>query len=323
MIIFNNLEEIDNIGKTALAMGNFDGLHLGHRRLLELASDGAKEKGLKSAVFTFSNHPKSVIEGVSIIKNIMRTGDKAEAIAAMGIDYLFSIPFDKSIQFMQPLEFANKLLVQKFNAAHVYCGFNHHFGFRAGGDAEALVRFGKDLGFEVSVLRPEKVEDAVVSSSLIRRYISEGMMEECAMLLGRNYSVGGEVVVGNRIGRKLGFPTLNILMDDDMVLPPHGVYITNCYLGDHIYAGVTNVGVRPTVGDDKKSIETHVFDFNEELYGSIIKIEFLKKTRDEKKFASLDELAAQIDDDCRQAREYHSNGQNKYKPKSFNTISMT
>jgi riboflavin kinase/FMN adenylyltransferase len=305
MIIFNNLDEIGNIEKTALAMGNFDGLHVGHRRLIMMASEGAAEQGLKSAVFTFSNHPRSVIAGMGAIKNIMRPSEKAEAIEAMGIDYLFSIPFGTQIQQMPPADVIRELLLGKFNAAHVYCGFNYHFGFCAEGDAATLRESGRKLGFGVSVLEAERVGGIVASSSAIRTYISEGRMEDCAKLLGRNYSVGGEVVVGNRLGRKLGFPTVNIMMDEDMIVPPHGVYVTNCYLDGHVYAGVTNVGVRPTVGDGKKSIETHMFDFDRELYGSMIKVEFLKKTRDEKKFASLEELSAQIGEDCREAREYH------------------
>ena len=149
------------------------------------------------------------------------------------------------------------------------------------------------------------IDGEVVSSTLIRSLIRSGDVDECAKYLGRNYDIGGEVVVGNRLGKKLGFPTSNIMIDETMVTPPNGVYITYCIYNGIKYPSVTNVGVKPTVGTYKKNMETHIFNFNKELYGKHIKIEFLKMTRDEVKFDSVDELSAQIARDCRQAKEYH------------------
>jgi riboflavin kinase/FMN adenylyltransferase len=306
MITFNDLESINDIGGTAVAMGNFDGMHLGHLELIRATVARAAEKRLKSAVFTFSEHPRNAIEGPGTIKNIMYPGEKAEAIERLGVDYLFSVPFSHDIQHMAPRDFVQRLLLGRFRAAEASCGFNYRFGFRAEGSTKTLVELGDEMGFSVSVLEALEVKGRVVSSSLIRQLIAEGDMEECAVCLGRRYSVGGEVVVGNRIGRSIGFPTVNILMDDEMAAPSHGVYVTNCHLGGHTFAGVTNVGVRPTIGDEKKSIETHLFDFCSDLYGKTIRVEFLKKLRDERRFPGMGELAAQIRRDSRAAAEYHA-----------------
>jgi riboflavin kinase/FMN adenylyltransferase len=306
MITFNDLESIGGIGGTAVAMGNFDGMHLGHVELIRSTVARAALKGLKSAVFTFSEHPRNVIEGPGTIKNIMYPAEKAAAIEGLGVDYLFSAPFSREIQRMAPRDFVRGLLLGRFRAAEASCGFNYRFGFRAEGDAETLAKFGGEMGFSVNVLGALSVGGRVVSSSLIRQLIAGGDMEGCAVCLGRPYSVGGEVVVGNRIGRSIGFPTVNILMDEEMAAPSHGVYVTNCHLGGHTFAGVTNVGVRPTIGDEKKSIETHLFDFSSDLYGKTIRVEFLKKLRDERRFPGMGELAAQIRRDSTAAAEYHA-----------------
>ena len=154
-------------------------------------------------------------------------------------------------------------------------------------------------------MKAVSLDGDVVSSTLIRNMIMAGEMEECARYLGRNYDIGGEVVVGNRLGRSIGFPTSNIMIDESMVTPPNGVYITYCTYNGVKYPSVTNVGIKPTVGTFKKNMETHIFNFDKELYGKMIKIEFIKKTRDEVKFAGIDELSAQIAKDCLEAKTYH------------------
>jgi len=306
MIVFKSLDEVNIKEKTAVAMGNFDGMHIGHQALVRMMVQGAARGGLKSAVFTFTNNPKKVLYKDSAIKSILSLDDKAGFIEAQGVDYLLSVTFDDNTRYLAPKEYIQKFLLEGLNMEAAYCGFDYRFGKCAEGDAAMLMAIGGTLGFNVLVLEPCTVDGKVVSSSLIREYISAGDMERCRAFLGRNYKTSGEVVAGNRLGRTIGFPTLNILIDEDMLTPADGVYVTVCQIGDSRHCSITNVGIRPTVGDGKKSIETHLFDVDGDLYGRRISVEFLKMIRKECRFDTLDALAFQIRRDCEIARGYHS-----------------
>ena len=305
MKIFNSLDEIKGIEPTVIALGNFDGVHVGHQTLIRAAVEKAREKGLASAVFTFSNHPKSLIPGAKPVKNIVYSEEKEALIEKLGVDFLVNIPFTEEIMRMSPEAFVKTFLADKMNAKEVFCGFNYHFGFKGEGDTRSLRILGAKFGYHVNEMKAVSLDGDVVSSTLIRNMIMAGEMEECARYLGRNYDIDGEVVVGNRLGRSIGFPTSNIMIDESMVTPPNGVYITYCIYNGVKYPSVTNVGIKPTVGTFKKNMETHIFNFDKELYGKMIKIEFIKKTRDEVKFAGIDELSAQIAKDCLEAKTYH------------------
>lgn len=305
MRVFNSLDEINNIKETVVALGNFDGVHKGHQELIRRTVKSAKMAGLKSAVFTFTNHPKNVLAGRPVIKNILYLEDKTQIIKSLGVDYLFSIEFDELIQHMSTEEFIQKILVKSFNMREAYCGFNYHFGFKAEGSPETLMKTGIRDGFGIHVLEPFKIDGNLVSSSFIRNLIAEGKVDECMKYMGRHYTIAGEVVVGNRIGRTIGFPTSNILIDNAMVTPAHGVYVTYCNYNGTRFKGVTNVGIKPTIGDNKKNIETHIFNFSKDLYGKEIRVEFLNKIRPEMKFENVNELALQIKNDCFIAKQYH------------------
>lgn len=288
-----------------MALGNFDGVHKGHQELISKAVKTAKKHGIKSAVFTFSNHPRNTIAGKKPVENIIYNEEKAELIEALGVDYLFDIPFTEDIQTMDAIDFVEKLIVDKFQAEETFCGFNYKFGYKAGGNVKVLRACAKEMGFTANVVNPVTVEGEVVSSTLIRGLVKSGEVDECFKYLGRNYSIGGEVVVGNRLGRTLGFPTSNIMIDENMITPPNGVYVTNAIYNGVTYPSVTNVGVKPTIGQYKKNMETHIFNFNKELYGKHIRIEFLKMTREEVKFSNVEELSAQIARDCQEAKAFH------------------
>ncbi len=305
MKIFNSLEEIKDIEPTVIALGNFDGIHLGHQAIIKKAIYDAKGEGYKSAVFTFANHPRNLLKNREPVKNILYVEDKCKIIESLGIDYLFNIPFDEDIMKMPPIDFIDKILIGKFNMREVLCGFNYHFGYKAQGDVELLVKESVKKGFGVHVTQPFTVDDQIVSSSLIREKIAQGDMIACAKLLGRNYAIEGEVVVGNRLGKKIGFPTSNINIDKTMVSPPNGVYITKCTYNGIAYPSITNVGNKPTIGKYNKNVETHIFNFDKELYGKMIRVEFLEKLRDEKKFDSVEELSKEIMANCITARAYH------------------
>ena len=305
MIIFDDLEKISEVPETAIALGNFDGVHLGHQKLIGEAVRKAKEKGIKSAVFTFSNHPRDLVPGTEKVKNILYSTEKAEVIESLGIDYLFSIPFTKEIMAMSPESFIQELLCDKFNAKVVVCGFNYNFGYKAQGTPEILQEIGKKKGFEMVMIPPCKVDGNVVSSTLIREFIADGKMEDVKKYMGRNYIVSGEVVVGNRLGRRIGFPTSNLVIEENMVTPPNGVYVTLCEYNDKVFPGITNVGVKPTIGNYNKNIETHIFNFDQEIYGKKIKVEFIKKMREEIKFDNVEALSRQIKSDCLDAEAFH------------------
>ena len=305
MKIFETLDDIMNIEPSAVALGNFDGVHLGHQELIKKTVERAKADGLKASVFSFSTHPKNLLPHEKKVKNILYKDEKAKIIESLGVDYLFNIPFTKEIMSMPPETFVQDLLLDKFNMKAAFCGFNHHFGFKAQGNPDVLREIGKEKGFDVTEMPPYKIKGDIVSSSLIRTLVASGQVEKCKTYMGRHYAIGGEVVVGNRLGRKLGFPTSNLVIDQDMVTPPNGVYITYCTYNGVRYPSVTNVGNKPTIGSYNKNVETHIFNFDKQLYGKHITVEFLKKTRDEVKFDSVRDLSEQIVRDCREAKAFH------------------
>ncbi len=313
MKIFNLLEEIDDqIPETVVALGNFDGVHKGHQEIISRTVKSAEAAGCKSAVFTFSNHPKNLMGSGTAVKNILYPEEKAAIIQQLGVDYMFNIPFDQSILTMDPVDFIDRLLLEKFHMKQAYCGFNYHFGYKAKGDAELLMKEGMKKGFGIHIQEPFKINGNLVSSTLIRGLIQEGKVDQCAKYMGRLYSIGGEVVVGNKLGRTIGFPTSNIMIDDTMVTPPNGVYVTYCTYNGVRYPSITNVGVKPTIGNYRKNVETHIFNFDKELYGKQIHVEFLEKTRDERKFENVEALSKQITDDCITARSYHRQNAGNY-----------
>lgn len=303
MVIFRNLEEIRNIEKTAVALGSFDGIHKGHQVLISRAVETAAAKGIRSAVFTFSDHPRNIIAGENVVRNIIYEDEKIEILEKMGVDYLFSISFEEIMKY-SPQEFVDKLLVDKFLIDTAVCGFNFTFGYKAAGTADILKEMAKGR-FNVSVVDPVMVEDQVVSSTLIREKIMAGDVEAVPKLLGRAFTIRGIVIHGNEIGRTIGFPTCNIVVDETMASLPNGVYMTYCYVKGVKHCSITNVGNKPTVGSHAKNIETNIFDFDEDIYGERITVEFIRKIRDEKKFESLDALTAQIHSDSVLVKSYH------------------
>ncbi len=307
MKVFNSLKEIHNIEPTVVALGNFDGIHKGHQEIISRTVKEAESAGLRSGVFTFSNHTSSVLENVPPVKNILYPDQKISILEEMGVDYMFNIPFTKEMLTMTPERFIDEILIDKFNIKEAYCGFNYTFGYKASGTPEVLMHEGLKRGLGIHVQEPYIIDDIVVSSTYIRQLIEEGRMEECTKFMGRMYSIDGEIVMGNKLGRTIGFPTCNTVVDDNMITPPNGVYITTCTIDGVKRPSVTNVGVKPTIGRYEKNIETHIFDFDEDVYGKRIRVDFIKHTRPEMKFNGIDELKNQIQSDCIEARVYHRN----------------
>lgn len=306
MKIVESIDEIRSIPPAAVALGNFDGVHLGHQELIRRMVQRARQDGLAAAVFTFSNHPRNLLPKEKKVKSILSRDEKAEIMERLGVDLLFNVAFTRSVMTMAPEAFIKELLVDRCNMKAAFCGFNYNFGYKAQGSPDVLREAGGRMGFDVTEMPAYKIKGEVVSSSLIRTLIASGQVEKCMTYMGRHYDIGGEVVVGNRLGKKLGFPTSNLVIDPLMVTPPNGVYVTYCTWGGVRYPSVTNVGIKPTIGHYNKNVETHIFNFDKELYGKQIRVEFLQKTRDEVKFDSVKELSAQIVRDCREAKAFHA-----------------
>ena len=299
------LDDIYDIGPTAVALGNFDGVHLGHQSLIKSMVSYAGERGLTPVVFTFLNHPLNVIAGKPVVKNIQTIYEKTAAIEALGVEYLVTAIFDETVMKLSPEDFARTYLCDALNCKTAFCGFNYSFGYKGQGSPAMLKLYGEAMGFDVNVLRAVSIDGQTVSSTLIRGFIDSGDMESYLRYTGRRYAVSGRVMQGQHLGRRIGFPTVNLNLDEEMALPANGVYVTKTYVNNKWYDSITNVGNKPTVGQYKKNAETHIFNFNKDVYGQNVKVEFIKMTRPERVFASVEALGEQIQRDCLQVREYH------------------
>lgn len=307
MKFFKSLNEIGDMEETVVALGNFDGVHKGHQELIRRAVNTAIAANLKSAVFTFNNNPKNVLAGSRVVKNILYMDEKIRILHDLGVEYIVSVDFNDEIQTMEAGDFIRRILVKTLHMREAYCGFNYRFGYKGEGSPGVLMNVGLEEGFGIHVLEPYMVRGETVSSTLIRKYINGGDVDKCLAFMGRYYSTRGIVIPGNRIGRTIGFPTSNITIDEEMVTPANGVYITLCSYNGVKYPSVTNVGLKPTLEqDDKgKNMETHIFGFDKDIYGKQIRVEFLEKIREEIKFNCVEDLAEQIRRDCLTAASYH------------------
>ena len=311
MEIYKSLDKLNLYEKTSVALGNFDGIHIGHREIFRAALDAAKDHDLKSLCFTFSNHPFNFIlrrdDGdPDAVKLICTEEEKIALIEEMGFDILVNVPFDEKIMTMHAHDFFNGIVMEKLNAGYVSVGFNYTYGARAMGKPDTLRAECEAAGIGVSIHDAVIVDGEVVSSTLIREMISTGNMEMTAKLLGRPYSFSGTVSHGKRLGSRMGIPTINIPAPARQMLPPNGVYFSRIQIDDHIYNSVSNIGVNPTVSDDSKQkvIETNIFDFDEDAYGKDIIVYFDHFSRGERKFRDKEELFTQIARDCENALNY-------------------
>jgi len=286
-----NLKEIKQ-NKNIVILGNFDGVHKGHQIILKKSVNKAKEENLKTIVYTFNEYPKNKQT------KITTCSEKAYLLNENGIDYLYLEQFEK-VRNYTPKEFVEKVLVDTLNAKEVYCGFNFTFGKEKSGDVSTLEKLLKEKNIKLNVQEPVRDENKeIISSTRVRNYIKEGNFEKVRELLGHNFIILGEVVYGKQLGRVIGFPTANLKFENK-IYPEFGVYGVKIHIQDNdiVYNGVMNIGKNPTVDVGVLSVETNIFDFNENIYGKIILIEVLENIRREKKFESVEELKEQIGKD--------------------------
>jgi riboflavin kinase / FMN adenylyltransferase len=288
-----------------MALGYFDGIHRGHQKVISTAKKIADEKGVESAVMTFYPHP-SVVLGKSTpqTKAITPLDDKIDLIEGMGIDVLYIVKFDQTIAGITPQQFVDDYIIA-LSVVHVVAGFDYTYGSKGRGTMDSLPFHARNQ-FDQTVIDKVSQQDEKVSSTLIRSYIRDGALENVEAVLGRRYVVKGTVVKGDQRGRTIGFPTANVDLKDDYLVPDTGVYAVRMRAKEEWMNGVCNVGYKPTFYEEKPdqpSLEVHVFDFSGDLYGQQVEVEFYEKIRGEVKFSSVDDLIAQIGQDAEDAKK--------------------
>jgi riboflavin kinase/FMN adenylyltransferase len=285
-----------------LALGNFDGLHRGHRKILDRMRRVAEERGATSVIMTFDPHPPRVVRPDKAPPLLMTKAQRLEAIADAGVQGAAIVRFTPELSNWDPETFVRTVLVDWLRVAEVWVGANFLFGHERSGNFSLLRVLGARYGFKAEKIDPVRYKDFVVSSTRIRRLVSEGRVDEASALLGHQYFLDGTVVRGDERGRTIGFPTANLCTENEL-LPPHGVYATTARIAGIVHASVTNIGTRPTVDASGRTVvETHIFDLDRDLYGQSIRIGFVQRLRDERRFESLDLLREQIEADCQRAR---------------------
>jgi len=286
------------MSKRAIALGTFDGLHMGHRRILEAMGQAAEEKGLQKAVYTFSNHP---LEAFGIApRRLMTDGERLAGLAEYG--EVIAERFDPALAATSPEDFVRKM-AEEYGMSVAVAGFNYTFGAKGGGNMQKLREYGEKYGFEVREIPPMEYQGEPISSTRIRAAVEGGDIAAANSMLGRAYSITGPVIANKGIGRRIGFPTANVKADSGLVLPKSGVYACSVLLRGKRYGAATNVGCNPTVYGEAITIEPHILDFNEGIYGETLKVEFVEFLRGEIKFPSVEELSAQIGRDAEKTAE--------------------
>lgn len=288
----------------AIALGNFDGIHLGHQALLNNTVKLAKNNHIASAVFSFRQHTMEIINPEKMPFLLITLKKKIKMLSQFDLDYCILFNFTKEYSKMQPEDFIKNVLVDKLKMKIAIVGENYRFGYNASGDVKFLKEASIKYGYNVNVIKHIKINDKTVSSSYIRDLIKLGEIEEANKCLGHYFSLEGYVTEGEKIGRELGFPTANIKIDENLIRPNFGVYLTRIKIADNYFIGVTNIGFNPTFKNRDFSIETFILDFNGNIYGKFIEIEFIKKIRDEIKFRNIEDLIQQINNDVIYAQNY-------------------
>src|SRR5215213_512841 len=280
-----------------LALGNFDGLHRGHLKIIERVKRGAAEHGGTPMAMTFDPHPPRVVRPDKAPPLLMTKAQRLEALHRAGVSCVAVVRFTRELSQWDPETFVRTVLVEWLRVSEVWVGANFLFGHDRSGNFSLLRTLGQRYGFRADKIDPVRYKEFVVSSTRIRRLVAEGRMDEAAALLGHQYLLDGTIVEGRRRGHTIGFPTANLQTANELI-PPHGVYATTMTIGGIVHASITNVGLRPTFGDTlETTVETHVLAYTGDLYGTQVRLGFVQRMRDERRFEDVDALRAQIEAD--------------------------
>ncbi|MBZ5697955.1 MAG: bifunctional riboflavin kinase/FAD synthetase [Acidobacteriia bacterium] len=292
-------------GRTVLSVGNFDGIHLGHQKILRLVLERARATAQLSAVVTFDPHPLRVLRPEQAPRMIQTLAQRLKDFDRTGLDAALVLHFDRALSLLSPEEFIQRILIHRLHLAAILVGANFRFGHGGAGNVRLLANFGKQHGFDVEIVSPVEVEGRVVSSTAVRNAIAEGNVADAVPLLGRPFSLTGEIRPGAGRGRTILFPTLNLVPEQEL-LPKHGVYATESVIGASAHRSVTNVGTRPTFDGQDVTVESYLLGFKEQVTGGPMEVRFHARLRDEQKFPGPDQLRAQMTRDIAAAQDYFS-----------------
>ena len=294
------------IKPSVVTIGTFDGVHIGHQKIIKRLVTIAKEQDLQALVLTFFPHPRTVVQNDSNIKLINTIDEKAKQLEAIGVNHLVVKKFTKVFSRLTALEYVRDILVNKLKVKHIIVGYDHHFGRNRAANIEDLREYGDFYGFEVTEIKSQEIDDVAVSSTKIRNALNQGNIQLANKFLGYNYSLSGIVTKGKGIGSTINFPTANIYIKESYkLIPRHGVYLAKSFINESEFFGMINIGNNPTVSDNDKHIhiEIHFFNFNHDLYGEKIDVELLDYIRSEIKFSSIDSLKEQLVKDKKNANQ--------------------
>ncbi|NAS10647.1 bifunctional riboflavin kinase/FAD synthetase [Poritiphilus flavus] len=295
MVTVQNISKYDKTHPTAITIGTYDGVHVGHRKILERLINNAKKTGLRSTVLTFFPHPRMVLQKDADIKLLNTVNEKAQILEDIGLDTLIIHPFTKKFSRLSATEFVRDILVNELNIRKIIIGYDHRFGRNRNANINDLIAFGSTFDFEVEEIPAQEIDDVSVSSTKIRRALHEGDVKTANTYLGYEYMLTATVAKGKGLGKEIHFPTANLHIPESYkLIPKNGVYVVRADMGDNEVYGMMNIGYNPTVNGTQKSIEVHFFDFEADIYNQEIQVRVLERIRDEHKFDSLEALQQQL-----------------------------
>ena len=305
---YQSLNEFKPSKKTIVTLGTFDGVHLGHNAILDKICTIAKQENLESVLLTFFPHPRLIISNDSEIKMLNTMAEKAMLLEQKGIQNFIIHPFDKLFSELSPREFVEQVLIKQLNIQKIIIGYDHKFGKNRAANIIDLIAFGKEFDFEVEEIPAKQVDEVSVSSTKIRNSLLEGKISLANAYLGYSYMLSGNVVKGNKLGRTIGFPTANIQISENYkLIPKNGAYIVTAIVNNKTVFGMLNIGIKPTLGGNLLSIEVHLLDFSEDIYGQKMQVNVIERLRDEHKFESLEALKSQLEIDKKTTIQYFQN----------------
>ena len=308
MRIFNSINDFSTSKKTIVTLGTFDGVHIGHMAILDQIIKSAKKEGLESVILTFFPHPRLIVSNNYDIKLLNTIEEKSALLEKIGIENFIIHPFDKFFSELSPREFVSEILVNKLNIQKIIIGHDHKFGKNRAADFNDLLNFGEEFGFSVEEISAQQINEVSVSSTKIRNSLLEGNISLANDYLGYAYVLNGNVIKGNQLGRTIGFPTANIEISEDYkLIPKNGVYVVTANVNNQTVFGMMNIGVKPTLGESKLSIEVHLLNFEKDIYQQKIQIHVLERLRDEQKFDSFEALKSQLEVDKQTTIHYFEN----------------
>lgn len=303
MKIISSTEAWDSSDSVVFSLGMFDGVHLGHKEIIDKLLLFAREECRPSVLLTFDPHPRQFLSGACHWKYLTSLSEKADRLSDLGVDYMIVQKFDETFASLSPERFVSDVLIKKLNICSLIIGYDHHLGRDKKGSYKHLKTLSLDYGFTLKQQRAYKLQHQVVSSTNIKKALSQGQLTWANAAIGRPYSFYGMVIRGNQLGRQLDFPTANLAISPEKFLPAKGVYAVKVFLGEKGFIGMLNIGNRPTINSKETRIEVHIFDFAKEIYGHTLQVQLIAPLRKEKKFSSLADLKNQLKKDKETTRK--------------------